>query len=200
MEGQTEEEFVREVLSHHLRGKDVYATPVLLGRARSNIQGGGNVTINRLASELQYLRNSFDVVTSLVDFYGFKDKKEMSPMMLVHAIGNNIKNFDKRYVLPYIQVYEFEGLLFSDINAFKRVWNDAPLADLRQIRDTFTTPEEINDSRMTAPSKRITKLIPGYRKKLHGPLLALEIGLDKIKNECPRFSAWLSRLESLGNP
>ncbi len=31
-----------------------------------------------------------------------------------------------------------------------------------------------------------------------GPLLALEIGLERIRSECPGFDAWLRRLESLG--
>ena len=198
VEGQTEEEFVKEVLEDHLRSRDVFVTPVLLGRARYNVQGGGNVTIDRLSRELQHLRDSFDAVTSLVDFYGFKGKKEMSPDMLLQAIENSIEQFDERKIFPYVQVHEFEGLLFSDVNAFKSVLDNAPLVDLRKIRAKFGTPEEINDSSETAPSKRILKLVPGYRKTLHGPSLAREIGLDKLRNECPGFGAWLSRLESLG--
>ena len=197
VEGQTEEEFVRQVLARHLHSRDVFVTPVLLGRARYNVQGGGNVTINRLSRELQHLQYSFDAVTSLVDFYGFKDKNEMSPPMLVQAIENSIEQIEKRSIFPYVQVHEFEGLLFSDVNAFKSVWDNAPLVDLRKIRATFGTPEEINDSSETAPSKRISKLIPGYRKALHGPSLTREIGLDKLRNECPGFNAWLSRIEKL---
>ena len=198
VEGQTEEEFVKEVLEDHLRSRDVFVTPVLLGRARHSVKSGGNVTIDGLSRELHSLQYSFDAVTSLVDFYGFKGKKEMSPDTLVQAIANNIEQLDERKIFPYVQVHEFEGLLFSDVNAFKSVLDNAPLADLRKIRATFSTPEEINDSSETAPSKRILKLIPGYRKTLHGPSLAREIGLDKLRNECPGFGAWLSRLESLG--
>ena len=62
----------------------------------------------------------------------------------------------------------------------------------------FDTPEDINDSPTTAPSKRIKRLIPSYRKRLDGPPLAAEIGLNGIRSECPRFDAWLHRLESLG--
>ena len=50
---------------------------------------------------------------------------------------------------------------------------------------------------MTPPSKRIKALIPKYNKVLHGPLAAGETGLDSMRNECPRFNGWLSRLESL---
>ena len=101
-------------------------------------------------------------------------------------------------MLPYVQVHEFEGLLFSDVTVFERIFSDPPIAELSSIRSAFDTPEDINDSSETAPSKRIGKLIQGYQETLHGPLLALEIGLDGMRRECPRFEAWLCRLESLG--
>ena len=49
------------------------------------------------------------------------------------------------------------------------------------------------------PSKRIIALYPGYerQKPLIGVLAALEIGLPKIRAECPLFDAWLSKLENL---
>ena len=59
------------------------------------------------------------------------------------------------------------------------------------------TPEEIDDSPDTAPSKRIQALIPGYRKPLSGTLAARAIGLPRIRSACPHFSDWLDRLENL---
>ena len=79
VEGQAEEEFVNESLAPHLRGSDVYATPVLIGRARPRVRGGGNVAIERLAKEMRHLSRSFDAVTSLVDFYGFRGKGSKLP-------------------------------------------------------------------------------------------------------------------------
>lgn len=198
VEGETEEEFVNESLAPHLRRSDLYATPVLIGRARRRIRGRGDVTIDRLAREMRYLSRSFDAVTSLVDFYGFRDKGSKLPNELVGAIRNRIGQFDERSVLPYVQLHEFEGLLFSNVEAFGRILPDAPVAELKLIRFEFGTPEDINDRPEAAPSKRIETLIPRYRKTLHGPLLALEIGLDTIRSECPRFDAWLRRLEALG--
>lgn len=198
VEGVTEEEFVKESLGPHLERKAVYATPVLIGRARRHVRGGGNVSIERLASEMRHLIGSFDAVTSLVDFYGLKRKGNTLPNDLVQAIRNRISQFDERRALPYIQVHEFEGLLFSNVEAFTRILPEAPVADLKSIRSEFGTPEEINDHPDTAPSKRIETLIPTYKKTLHGPLLALEIGLDAIRCECPRFDAWLGQLEALG--
>jgi hypothetical protein len=67
---------------------------------------------------------------------------------------------------------------------------------LMAIRSQFDTPEHINDSPETAPSKRIEALIPSYQKPLFGNLAALEIGLDPIRHACPHFREWLDRLEA----
>ncbi len=63
------------------------------------------------------------------------------------------------------------------------------------IRDQFATPEEINVSPQTAPSKRIINLLPSYEKPLMGTLAVLEIGLDAIRQDCPLFRRWIERLE-----
>ena len=78
VEGSTEEEFVKSVLADHLWTVMVEATPVKLGRARGSGLGGGNVNVQRLAGDMVYLYWSFDFVTSLVDFYGFRDKGKMT--------------------------------------------------------------------------------------------------------------------------
>lgn len=198
VEGETEEEFVNESLAPHLRQNGVFLTPVLIGRARRPVRGGGNVSIDRLVQEMRHLSKSFDAVTSLVDFYGFRRKGSKLPNDLVEEIRSRTSQFDEGSLLPYVQLHEFEGLLFSNVEAFVQVLPDAPVAELKSIRSKFATPEDINDDPNTAPSKRIQTLIPSYRKTLHGPLLALEIGLDAIRSECPRFDAWLGQLEALG--
>ncbi len=94
-------------------------------------------------------------------------------------------------------MHEFEGLLFSDCERFASAIGKTELIPkLKAIRDAFETPEEINDSPITAPSKQIEALIPGYQKPLSGVLAALEIGLDTIRRECPHFRNWVERLES----
>ena len=203
VEGQTEEEFVKRVLAVHLRGRQIEATPILLGRARGRA-GGGNVSVDRLMSEVVTLYWSFDVVTTLVDFYGFKGKRDRGVEQLEVDLLNGITgrvggDWNARRVIPYVQRHEVEGVLFSDVEVFA-TQVDFPrdcVAALRAVREQFTTPEDINDSCETAPSKRIARAIPRYDKRLHGPILAEEIGLDRIRAECPRFDAWVRRLESL---
>ena len=77
VEGRTEEEFVKQVLGDHLRQRRVDPTPILLGRGRSGSRGG-NVSSDRLVSEMVTLLGSFNAVTSLVDYYGFRDKGDRS--------------------------------------------------------------------------------------------------------------------------
>ena len=52
VEGQTEESFVRDVLAERLRLKEVEPYPILIGRARSDGVGGGNVSVERLVMEM----------------------------------------------------------------------------------------------------------------------------------------------------
>lgn len=197
VEGRTEEEFVKNVLADHLRSKGVEPQPILLN---------GNVTVERLASDIARLIWSFNRVTSLVDFYGFRDKNTATPEQLEQRILERVarkinRSWDQSRVIPYIQKHEFEGLLFSNVDAFANAIDatEESVEELRSIRIQFPTPEDINDNSETAPSKRIVKVISQYEKVVYGSLIAMEIGLDAIRAECPRFSGWLTRLESLGN-
>ena len=194
VEGETEEEFVNEVLAVHVMGRNIHLQPVLLG---------GDVTVERLALDMADLYWSYDFVTSLVDFYGFRDKgnatiEELEQRIHTVVVARINRSFDESRVFPYVQLHEFEGLLFSDVNAF--TWlgvSDETLDNLRHIRSHFATPEDINDNVHTAPSKRLKSLIPRYDKRVAGPVVALEIGLDRIRAECQRFDEWFTRLESL---
>ena len=67
----------------------------------------------------------------------------------------------------------------------------------QEIRDTFPTPEDINDDPLTAPSKRILAAYPQYSKILHGTVAARAIGVAAMRQECPHFRNWLDRLAGL---
>ena len=198
VEGRTEEEFVNNVLADHLRDRDVEPVPIPLD---------GNVTVERLASDMAKLIWNFDRVASLVDFYGFRNKntatREELEQQIRRAVEEKVnRSWDQSRLIPYVQQHEFEGLLFSDVDAFARI-PDAPedcIEELRRIRLLFPTPEDINDSSVTAPSKRIKKLIPRYDKVVHGSLIAGETGLENIRMECSRFNAWMTCIESLATP
>ena len=101
--------------------------------------------------------------------------------------------------MPYSQMHEFEALLFSDVDAFCIVDGaDSQIIDqLGDIRSKFQTPEEINDNRDTAPSKRISGVLPRFSNSVDGPDVAGQAGLETIRSACPRFDAWVGKLEEL---
>lgn len=101
--------------------------------------------------------------------------------------------------LPYIQLHEYEGLLFSDPPTFAAGINQARLSQIFQaVRDRFPTPEDINDDPLTAPSKRVLDAYPQYRKVLHGTIAAQAIGIETMRRACPHFRDRLDGLEAMG--
>ncbi len=196
VEGPTEVEFVKRVLARSLFRHTIAAVPVSMG---------GDVKIRRLAREMANLFWNFDYVSSFVDFYGFQDKESMSVDELEGAVDEAVKEqigiaFDESKIFVYVQRHEFEGILFSDVDGFRGVGLDISQIHIRQlqhIRQQFATPEDINDESHTAPSRRLGGIFPNFRKRLHGPLVAENIGLPKISAVCPRFAGWLRRFERL---
>ena len=215
-EGQTEAIFVQELLQSHLSSRGIFLNAILLGNA------GGNVTFDRLRQDAENLllgdRSSY--CTTFFDFYGlpadFPGKSESVAKTdlsskagaicaeLVNRLKGEIRNFPAQRFIPYVQMYEFEALLFSDPASFAAGIERRELQDkLAGIRALFETPEHINDDQYTAPSKRVKKLFSlndrndRYEKPLMGTLAAFEIGLAKMREECPLFNAWLASLEDL---
>lgn len=206
-EGHTEAGFVNTSLAPHIRERGLIAKPSLL-QARSGNHAGGRVSIERLVKRLCREYQNSDRVTTLVDFYGFSDRGGRNRAELEAAILAGVEKgvrgrFDRRFVLPYVQMHEFEGLLFSDVEQFQWVvdgWNEKVRSQLIAVRDKYTSPEDINDSPETAPAKRIQAIFAGssYSKTEHGPLIAEAIGLETIRRQCPAFHEWVCALESWG--
>ena len=205
VEGKTEEAFVRNVLAEYLQSYQLEVAPTIIGSANSRGDGGGNVNIDGLARDMVISSWHNDFVTSLVDFYGFTGKGEVTVDQLESQITHSIRervpdhpNFD--IFIPYVQMHEFEGLLFSNTSAFAEInASEDSILRLEQIRNSFPTPEDINDNSKTAPSKRLEDLLRRYHKPRHGNLVAEAIGIDKMREECPRFNEWLEQLEALGS-
>ena len=221
VEGQTEEDFVNEVLRDHLvaTGYDAVSARIV-GNARLRGRRGG---IRPWPSVRRDIINHLNedracVATTMVDYYGLPQGGDRAWPGRARASGLSgakkgpcvedalLEDLDKamgaqfnhRRFVPFVVVHEFEGLLFSDCAAFSRGIGRPDLeGDFREIRESFSTPEDINDSPITAPSKRVEALVPGYAKPLLGSLAVLEISLDRIRAECPHFDSWLKRLESL---
>lgn len=116
---------------------------------------------------------------------------------MLDAMGARVQ--DRRFI-PYVQVHEFETLLFAELGALAQVAPD--IVELRQFRALIqatqgAVPEEIDDGPSTAPSKRIEASTRGFRKTIHGLQAIQSIGLDRLRRACPRFNAWIAALEQL---
>ena len=113
-------------------------------------------------------------------------------------ISCGLTKFNPKQFVPYVVMHEFEGLLFSDPDRFARGIERPDLfREFQTIRDMFPTPEDIDDSLETAPSKRIERLYQRYQKPLLGVQAVQDIGLDTIRRECVLFDRWIERLECL---
>ena len=151
-------------------------------------------------------------VTLLIDYYRIKDSYNFPGWIDSKNITNIYDRmhflFDKMSLdldeelrprfIPYIQLHEFEALLFSDISVFNRNFTSDELDfhSLEQAIKCVETPEEINNGPATAPSERLKKAIKGYDKVVYGACLASEIGLDTIREKCQLFNEWIEKLET----
>ena len=107
------------------------------------------------------------------------------------ALNKDIQDF--RFI-PYIQLHEFEALLFSSGDGFKKYFDEKTNKTLQDIIDLYNNPEDINSSPDNAPSKRLLRIVPEYDKVIYGNIIALEIGIKTILNRCPRFRNWIEKL------
>jgi hypothetical protein len=224
-EGQTEEAFVRGVLAPVLGAHNVFvdARRIETGRHHGRLFRGGLMDHEHLARDLELWmkqdQNEDSWFSTMVDLYAlpinFPGRATLPPALaaldrvthLESALCQDItERLDGlpvcRRFIPYIQLHEFEALLFSDPAGFIEAFPDRQTAvvQLTAIRAQFSSPEDIDDDPRTAPSKRILQVLPDYQKPVAGLLVAQQIGLEKIRAECRHFDEWLSRLIELAAP
>jgi hypothetical protein len=214
-EGQTEERFIKQVVAPALRHLQIFLKPQLLNTSQT--AKGGAVTYDRLKFNArntlrQYpnavLSTFLDLYALDTDFPAFEECKGKSDVYSrVHGLQHALHTAIVAHVgcqpvrfLPHIQPYEFEGLLFSDVEALSAVeptWTQ-DVSALIKIRSSFDSPEHINDSYETKPSKRLEDLLhPTYKKTTHGPRAAERISLAVIESECAHFKTWMDALRKL---
>ena len=218
-EGQTEAAFVQVLLQPCFFSRNLFLIPAMIGKTG---QKGGNVKFSRLLPNIKnlVLGDRSACCTTFLDFYGLSrdfpgkstataktdppDKAAAICTELVSKLKSEIKDFPIQRFIPYVQMYEFEALLFSDpANFAKGIGKPELQGRLAEIRAGFATPEHINDHPHRAPGKRIETLFREYQKPLRyekpimGTLAALEIGLARMRAECRLFDAWLAQLEAL---
>lgn len=210
-EGQTEQEFCRTVLYPHFLNRGILVEASLIKQSM-----GGIVSWTSLKKqiELTLKMDSTALVTSFIDYYGLLERhnfpsweesesipdKNKRMEMLESAMQRDINSQLQYRFIPYIQLHEFEDLLFIDYEYFEQNFKETEIkfkAEFKSVFDMYDNPELINRGKDTAPSKRLKKYIEGYNKPIYGALIAETIGLDNIRNKCPRFDSWLGRIDAL---
>jgi len=204
VEGQTEDEFCKRILSPYFRQTGIELSSIIVTTKRQKCgikHKGGCINLDRVKSEVSKLLPNFDYVTTFYDLYGFDIDQELTANELELKIG---ALFTNRRFIPYIQQYEFETLLFSKPLYY------ADYFDKESVTKQFETiinhcggVEEINHSKETAPSKRLNTIFKQYDeqydKVFHGYSIIEDIGLESILSQCTRFKNWVNKIQSLSH-
>ena len=215
VEGKTEQDFINRIVAPYLMRTGIIITPIQVSKPGSK---GGDVKFSRVQRDIErHLKQRDDTfVTTFLDLYGLKEWPELEG---VNAEQNHENMIAKLYeetdialkkifeahtveqrIIPYFAIYEFEALLFSDS---KKLANGMGCSQ-RKITTIVTScgePEKINNSPQTAPSKRLDELSWSgkFKKTTDGIAIAENIGIKQMREKCPQFNEWLSRLESLAD-
>lgn len=213
VEGRTESRFVQELLAPHLAPMGLAIFPIQVCTSRD--QRGGVTSFRRMERDLSALMKQhyhnvcfttmFDLYSLPSDFPG-NNPNIADPYKRAQNIESELANRFSPGFIPYIQLHEFEALLFTDLNVLPPFFPDdelrKPLAELAAAVQNFDSPEQINDTRETSPSHRLAAAIPAYhgRKSDVGPAAVTRIGLPRLRAACPHFHQWLQKLEALANP
>lgn len=218
-EGETEEEFVRDVVAPAFYGLNLYLEPQMVETSPGYRGGALNYDRVKLHLRNTLRQKSAPIVTTLFDLYkldkrfpGYEQAMAMSDLgqrlaVLQHELHEDVvaaAGCRPERFIPYIQPYEFEALLFSDVPILTCIepgWQ-AAIAALTAARATAESPEHINDRPETKPAAHLERELcnPNYRKRRHGPVAAQKIGLVKIEAECAFFAAWLAQIRKSAQP
>ena len=212
VEGQTELAVFTNILAPYIFSK----TGSYISFSTLKYTGGGIVNYSKLFVELRnHLRDKEKILTTFFDYYGILEshhfpnyqeakQKQSDPtkgvQLLEQGIADDLKSkgIEIRNFVPYIQLHEFEALLFSSAEGFSLFNNPSIVADINSIITRYENPEDINDSPLTAPSKRIIAIFEKqglrYEKIIDGNNIATKIGLETLMERCPRFRNWVQLL------
>ena len=204
VEGQTEQEFVNDILRPYFATQGIYHVSARLIRT-SRSGKGGFVNFQHLQNDVNRILaiEKDAVVTTFIDFFrcptnmpGYEEamKKENHQEAVEILEKKMTELFGNTHFVPYIQLHEFEALLFSSNKGFETYWEDEQTEKAMEIIAQYPNPEDINSRPEKAPSKRIIEIKSDYDKVAEGNLLAMEIGIEEMLNHCPRFKQWIKCL------
>ena len=213
VEGQTEERIVNECLGPYLQASGLALTPTIV-KTRRVVGGspfkGGVSSHAQVQRDLGFLLHDTgaSVITTLLDYYALPDDfpgMTHRPPGSAHARVSHVEAAwavavgDRRFV-PHLALHELEAWVYADPSRLEP-WmfddDEAIIAEIAAVARAHETPEGINESPDTAPSKRLRNAFPAYQKTLHGPVAISAIGIDRIRAVCPHFARWVAALEAI---
>ncbi|WP_415712999.1 DUF4276 family protein [Maridesulfovibrio sp.] len=208
-EGPTERIFVEKLLSKYIPNLSFH--PILLGICAGNSCGGGDIIYGRFKDDFAPASKDprYDYVTTLFDYYGLgagwpeveqldnpRDRVERLESATLELIKTDFPDSEEGAFIPFFLLHEFEGLLFSDTGAMNRVLRQ-PQEIFDKIIEECGEPEFVNGGVDTAPSKRLKVICGNYPKVKNNRRLSKAVTIEKMRQECPHFRDWLTKLESL---
>lgn len=205
-EGKTEKTFCDNILKPFLYNNNI----IVSSSDNNGIEKWNNL---KLKIEKKLKEDQSCIVSIFFDYYGITNKHQF-PNWPSNKNSNDIykkvntieiemkndlnMNINNRFI-PYLQLHEFESLLFQDTTYFQNIFEDSNL-DLQKLHNVFIqfpNPELINDNKTTSPSHRIQEIAKGFNKVIHGIRLAEEIGIQNMRNKCKHFNDWITKLENI---
>ena len=212
-EGETEESFVNNILCPFFCSKGIYNSIQCFKTKHSH---GGMSKYSYIKKDILNIIYEKDVVVSMmIDFYrlpsdfpGFNDLKvtqthQEQANLLETRIKKDLEDSQNQLFdnfIPYIQLHEFEALVFASISGIDSLFERSEMDynGLMNVIQQYPNPEDINNHPDTAPSVRLKKLISGYNKVLHGIDIINTVGMAELLVKCPRFKTWIeSMVEAL---
>ena len=215
VEGQTEERFVNECLRPYLEEKELVLVPTKVTTSRpigAAHHKGGVTSYGKVRGDLRRLlgNKGASVVTTLLDYYALPMDLGMADRSTRPAPRSRVEHVeaawatevrDRRFV-PHIVLHELEAWVFADpAQLAPHMFNDdeAAVAAIAAIAREHATPEDIDDGRDTAPSRRLKRAFRPYQKTLHGVEALKAIGVEGICRACPHAAAWLDLLVAVAH-
>ncbi len=145
MEGETEEIFVKRVLNPFLANRGFFLIPSVIrtksGGSRMR-KTGGTVKLKKFLEEIRLLTrdSSASVITMMFDLQGLHNSFKENCGNDVACIEGRLEQLvDDTRFLPYLQLHEFEALLYSDVDVMRD-----HLGSVQRFRIPGVPPEEIN--------------------------------------------------------
>lgn len=201
VEGNTEIALVNKLISPYLYslGYNIPITSRTIITNRKQHKKGGVSSYGKFRNEVERtLAEGNVIVTTLIDFFKLPTdfpcftEDSYSINLIEEAISVDI-GYERDFI-PYIQRHEFEALMFSSKEGFEFVIDDqVKLNAIQDIIDKYPNPEDINNTRLTAPSKRMENIFD-YDKTSDGEMIIEELSIKEVMNKCPRFKIWIEKI------